>query len=410
MGQPKSLLDISMAANFSPKYYAEVSNRVNTLQEFAIADCNYPVFLTITLNGCFRKALNGDFSTFSAVDKKYLPSHIKRKMRSELPLTIRDLVDILNYQWCLFIKRFRDKFKGVNTAYIRCFEPHKKDGVPHIHALFYAPKNSFSYMFKIYKDIFNAPQNLKSDKLSKEQIANGETYGFQTTINNPSGYVMKYITKTFLNLKETDKLDELSTWYVKHKVRRFMTSKTNVPLWVYRKINFISTFQDFYHLNDFKNDPECFLEWNKNDDYISIRLPHRGEELIYLDGRLEFYVNGRLFKVYDKERPTYLNKSFKNYKIPSSNEMTINRIWREIERFRKMSAADKPVSRLKDYELFTYYSNLDKESADLKHLAYVENLLFDRDMGNLCHLDKKHDLNNVDILNFYDREVLHCPF
>ena len=84
LGQVRNLLDISMSANFSPKYYAEVSNRVNVFSSFAIDNFQVPVFLTITLNGCFRGALNGDYSKFKPIDYKYLPDEVKYKAQNIL--------------------------------------------------------------------------------------------------------------------------------------------------------------------------------------------------------------------------------------------------------------------------------------------------------------------------------------
>ena len=105
-GEVRSLLDFSMAANFSRKYYAEVANRVNTFGSFAIDYAQRPVFLTITLNGCFRGALSGDYSKFKDKDMKFLPTEIKYKIKNGAPLTISDLCAILNHQWHLLIMRF----------------------------------------------------------------------------------------------------------------------------------------------------------------------------------------------------------------------------------------------------------------------------------------------------------------
>ncbi|EIM3855761.1 hypothetical protein LM769_001720, partial [Campylobacter jejuni] len=57
-GSIKSFLELSHSANFSIKYYAGLVNRCNVINSFIFDDNNLmPVFLTITLNGCFRKAL-----------------------------------------------------------------------------------------------------------------------------------------------------------------------------------------------------------------------------------------------------------------------------------------------------------------------------------------------------------------
>ncbi|MGH1601739.1 rolling circle replication-associated protein [Campylobacter majalis] len=411
LGCERSLLDISMGANFSTKYYAEVANRVNVFSSLSVDNFLTPVFLTITLNGCFRGALVADYSKFTAKDMRFLPAYIKRKIKLNTALSIKDLINILNHQWNRFIVRYRNKYKNSNSSYIRCFEPHKKDGVPHIHALFYVPDSSIEYMKKIYKQIFNAPQNLKTNAITTEQEKNGEFNGFQTSINNPSGYVMKYIQKTFINSNKTDKLDDLSAWYVKHKVRRFLSSKTQVPLWVYRKINFISTFQDFYNLNELKNDNRVVIEWNKQDDYISIDIPFLKEQVIYLNGRLEHYRANRLINIYDKEKPNFTNSL-------SSNRIDFNQINKNLKEIKEQkekrlsTKSNIPLSKMKDFKLYNYYNELDKDSANIQHLAYVENLILERNMGNLIHIDKKHDLNDKDKIytNLSYRKVIYNAF
>lgn len=97
-GEIKSFLDYSFSANLSAKYYAELVNRSNVISSFQFDYNLKPVFLTITLNGCFRKALNGDFSTFKAKDKKHLPYLLKRKIANEQAFNARDLIMLLNYQ------------------------------------------------------------------------------------------------------------------------------------------------------------------------------------------------------------------------------------------------------------------------------------------------------------------------
>ncbi|MCD8212988.1 MAG: hypothetical protein LUC34_02870 [Campylobacter sp.] len=412
LGEVKSLLDCSMSANFSPKYYSEIANRVNVLSSFSIDLAQVPVFLTITLNGCFRKALAGDYSTFKAVDRKYLPEQIKYKVKNDMPLNISDLVIILNHQWRLFFRRFSSKFKNLSYSYIRCFEPHKKDGVPHIHALFYIPAYAIDFMKQAFKDIFNAPQNLKTDAITAEQERNGELNGFQTSINNPSGYVMKYIQKTFINLNTTQSLDDLSAWYVKHKVRRFLSSRTKVPLWVYRKINFISSMQDLYHLNDAINDEGAIMEWDKQSDYIYLDLPARKERLIYDNGKLEHYICDRLIHSYDKAKPAkYKSSPYRlDDKLPKSQDITariidkeVNRLFKHVDRFFGLS--QKPVSEMKDYELVNYYQSLGGD-VNPQHLAYVENIMLDRNLDNFTRYHDKHDLNNPDTQSFIDRYLI----
>ena len=413
LGECRNFLDISMSANFSLKYYAEVANRVNTIASFSIDYEQSPVFLTITLNGCFRNALRGDYSKFTALDRKYLPDYLKSKVREGIKMSIRDLVAILNHQWRLYFRRFNAKFRGIDYSYIRCFEPHKKDGVPHIHALFYVPAHVIPYMLKIYKDLFNAPQNLRTNAITPEQARNGEINGFQTSIYNPSGYVMKYIQKTFINLNETQNLDELSAWYVKYKVRRFISSRSKVPLWVYRKINFISSFQDFYHLCDLKNDEDAIVEWDYLSNYIYIKRADRDEKLIYDDGKLEHYVRGNLVHSFDTGKPKHESAQYRtDGKCPTSDEINYQAGLRDFNKwldfvFRKKH---KPVSKMKNYELVSYYQNLDKQNCNIQHLAYLENLMIDRNLDLFTKTDVEHDLNVPNLESFIERDLREYEF
>lgn len=162
--------------------------------------------------------------------------------------------------------RLHRKFKDLKKLYIRSFELHK-NGVPHIHALLYIPHYVFDFAFLSFKDIFSAPRNLKQSKfLSQKQKMNGEINGFQWSLNHPTGYVMKYIYKTFIDLSKTDKLDYLSAWYVKYKVRRFLTSKNQVPLRIYRKLNAFK--KDYYHLCRFVDDENALCEWDFQKKYF----------------------------------------------------------------------------------------------------------------------------------------------
>ena len=393
LGEVRNLLDFSMSANLSRKYYAEVANRVNTFGSFAIDYAQRPVFLTITLNGCFRGALAGDYSKFRDKDMKFLPTEVKYKVRQGSALTIGDLCAILNYQWHLLIMRYNRHFKGVTRSYIRCFEPHKKDGVPHIHALLFVPGHTIDFLRRIYKDIFYAPQNLRVNAISREQIANGETNGFQTSINNPAGYVMKYIQKTFINFNQTEELDDLAAWYVKHKVRRFLTSRSNVPLWVYRKINFIVTMQDFYHLNNFKN------------DHDSYRM------LLWVISR--HYACDRLINSYDRKKPPQKSTS---QSIKPELDVWVDAWYvREGEKIKreamkKRGEFKKPPLWMKNYELYNYYSKLDKKNCNIQHLAYVENIMLDRGLNSFTKKNEKHDLNNLDLEDFIERDLREYEF
>ena len=67
-GEIRSFFELSRSANFSKKYYASLTNRCNVINSFSFDDDLIPVFITITLNGCFRKhqfmPLNAIFRDF----------------------------------------------------------------------------------------------------------------------------------------------------------------------------------------------------------------------------------------------------------------------------------------------------------------------------------------------------------
>ena len=391
-GEIKSLLDISMSANFSSRYYAEVSNRVNTIQSLNFLNGYTPIFLTITLNGCFRKALKGDFSTFEAIDRKFLPNELKYKMNNNVSFTINDLCFFLNRCWHIFIKRLNTKFNKLNKSYIRTFEPHKKDGVPHIHALLYLPDYAVDYALKIYKKIFYAPQNLRKNRLDAEQIKKGDINGFQRVLKNPAGYILKYITKTFINFDKTDEINEFQAWYIKNKVRRFITSKMAVPVWVYRKINFIK--KDYYGLNYEKLYRDCIFEWDFEEKYIYFYNPKLNEKIIMENGEIKHFVDDKLIDLYKCSK---VNKNAKN---------RINKLIKtpqpQINYCNSYDLRYKPFKKMNCYEIMTYYKLYDHSCEEPERMAFLENELISRNLGDLVKKIEPWELNKL-----YDENYLN---
>ncbi|MCB4773523.1 MAG: hypothetical protein LGB05_07880, partial [Sulfurovum sp.] len=173
-----TLLDITFNPNLNSRYASMTQNRVDTLTKSAKYDNLVPVFLTATLDGFFRDFLRGDYSRYTPeIEEKYkhkIPNserygYIKDKIAREEPLTIRDLYKVLLFQ---FTERFlgsrkmrKIKIEGQKIHYFRAFEPHKKDGVPHLHCLLYIPKDYLAASYQSFIAAFPAPQNHK--KLSR---------------------------------------------------------------------------------------------------------------------------------------------------------------------------------------------------------------------------------------------------
>ena len=396
-GELRTFLDFTMSANHSKKYYAEVWNRTNTISDFMLNHNHRIAFLTITLNGCFRRALNGDYSRFKSQDEKKLsPEFFEKKLNCE-PCGIKDLVDLLNYQWHAFFKRILAYLKGLKYFYIRAFEPHK-DGVPHIHALISYPKEIHEKVLQAYKDIFNAPQNLKSTYLSKEQVKNGEINGFQWSINNPAGYVLKYINKSFINCLENKELNHQQAWYIKYKVRRFTTSRHQIPLWIYRKINFFK--KDFYNLCLLKDHSDWFCEWDYSSQYFRLSNIKTTELINYENGILEYSIQGKIIHRYEKKIP----------KKPQRQKIDL-RTYDDIQkdmRIEPKSDSKKFVNRMKNYELMSYFKSL--PVSNTAHYALTINELKKRGLNKIFGFDNKPiSLNNagddIDVFDIYYRSL-----
>ena len=385
-GELRTFLDFTMSANLSKRYPAEMWNRANTISDFMLNHNHRIAFLTITLNGCFRRALNGDYSTFKDADHKYSTTDgkpLREKWRNDEPCSIKDLVDLLNYQWHGFFKRVLKLLKGSKYFYIRAFEPHK-DGVPHIHALISYPKEIHEKVLQAYKDIFNAPQNLKSTYLSKEQVKNGEINGFQWSINNPAGYVLKYINKSFINCLENKELNHQQAWYIKYKVRRFTTSRHQIPLWIYRKINFFK--KDFYNLCLLKDHSDWFCEWDYSSQYFRLSNIKTTELINYENGVLEYSIQGKIIHRYEKKLP-------KNPQRQKIDLRTYDDIQKDM-RIELKSDSKKFVNRMKNYELMSYFKSL--PVSNTAHYALTINELKKRGLNKIFGFDDKPiSLNNA---------------
>ncbi|MBZ7982810.1 hypothetical protein AVBRAN12640_09710 [Campylobacter sp. RM12640] len=284
------LKDISYNANINIKYSYELLNIINSYNDFNITlHSNIPLFITITLDGCYRRMVKGDYSEFNETRlKKEFPKHLRHKYYLELPLTIKECYEILNYQHKKMRDRYLNKYKDVKHDFIKVPEPHK-NGIPHIHALWFIPndKSLIKYLKKIFKECCPAPQNHSQKGLTIDQKRNKETQGFQLSVSNSTGYIVKYIFKTFRNIHKNDfKINKLNAWYIHHKIRRLTRShiKTynnyNFSLGVYRKLRGFLYSLGYKNISlvlwEFFNDENCFIKYNlnpkKGDIFINLGL------------------------------------------------------------------------------------------------------------------------------------------
>jgi hypothetical protein len=415
-GQTKTLLDVSFSANHSVRYYAQLSNKIDTISKHALIARLHSYFLTITLDGIFRDFIKGDYRRFDllsdddrikllkSVPDNEINGYIRSLIISRSVLSVRDLYNVLIFQTKNFFKSYafkKLKKSGKQYMFVRTVEPHK-DGVPHFHMMLWIPEE-FSEVFKrSFIASYPAPRNavLKKDLYAKEKIKfqdlkDDDMIAFQTNIKDSTAYIMKYIIKTFRNVQKNDDMDYLQAWYVKHRIMRCVTSRSVVPQWVYKLAYPFES--DWFHLTDHLKDPTNFCEWSKEDNYFYFNETRTGRELIYTHGVLEVVygdiVVKRLGEVKLKNsRSKYYDKIPKKWKsslaLPAkvyNNDDLIGLYKNNQFTFFRNNVPDY----MKDYQLLNYFNNLDLDTCNLQHFGYVKNCMIKRGLylGDLVSLN-----------------------
>jgi hypothetical protein len=208
-GQIFNLKDCIVSSNHNPqRYYAEIQNRINTLEREATNANLTPVFLTMTLPSEFH-----EMKTFNG---KLVPNP---KYNGTTP---KEAVKILTKQFAkLRQDRSLKELTKAQRMYYRVNEPHK-DGTPHTHILLFIPKEQINRVETAFKRLFL-------------QVGNK----FEKNIKSASSYIMKYINKTLPMSKEqiSEKDKYINAWYVKHRVNRFCSSRSMAPMYLYRLLS-----------------------------------------------------------------------------------------------------------------------------------------------------------------------------
>lgn len=208
-GQSFSLKDCIVSSNHNPhRYYAEIQNRINTLEREATNANLTPVFLTMTLPSEFHEMKTQDGKLVS--NPKYNGT------------TPKDAVKILTKQFAkLRQDRSLKELTKAQRMYYRVNEPHK-DGTPHTHILLFIPKEHIDRVETAFKRLFL-------------QVGNK----FEKNIKSASSYIMKYINKTLPMSKEqiSESDQYINAWYVKHRVNRFCSSRSMAPMYLYRLLS-----------------------------------------------------------------------------------------------------------------------------------------------------------------------------
>lgn len=356
----------------SNRYIAELNNRVASLNDYAQSQGLRPIFVVFTLPSEYHKqkliTLKSGRKKL-VYNKKYIDDdkHSVSAGASRLQALVRKIIGSRCFRGIASDKR----------CYITTKEPHL-DGTCHLNFLVFVPKEKFNDCVRVIKNNF-------LDAHSR----------VETDIKNATSYVMKYIFKTLDDLRqnpELDNLTDISYWYLKHKIRRFTMSQTFISLEIYRKLN---GRVDLISLTK-----------NYNKGLVTVLLdPETKKPLQIFDEFGDLWHKIKVSKDETTTRHQNVSSEIKDF----GNTLKQRQILKLCDEFFKSDEKPKPVSRMKDYELVNYYQSLVGD-VNVQHLAYVENLMLDRNLDNFTRYHEKHDLNAPDIDSFVDRCLICNEF
>jgi hypothetical protein len=221
------------------RYIAEVNHRAYSLNTYALMHNLKPIFGTITLPSEYHKSKtlkNGKIISNPRYCNKNKIPDIERVYDIKTKKHVLTNLQLSYFSPHEGAKKLSKMFKALidlpflknipkqDKCYFRVYEP-QQDGTPHIHFSFFVPEY-------LLQDSYFKMQRYFSKNHPKLQV------DFQINIDNPVAYLMKYILKTFDDLRQNpDNISDLSLWYIAHKITRFYTSRTLMTLEVYRKLN-----------------------------------------------------------------------------------------------------------------------------------------------------------------------------
>ena len=350
----KSALEFTYSANLNPnKYFAEMNNRINSIFQYSKNLDLMPVFCTITAP-----------SEYHQTDKN-------RKLIYSPNETAKALTQIFNKFTNLQVFQRMKKETNHGLIYFRVYEPHKS-GVPHCHIMLFLPKN---YVLEVQNKFFEYFTNAERWGNNKKSLDFRYTF---YNVNGAISYIMKYVTKTFKN--ENDTTNKAWYWYIKNRVRRFLTSRTLAPLEIYRKVRYFfkNIPNDYlYVTNLIKNNQIIKLFEKTNFNYMRYNLDTgEVEDVILWQKSTELILNSRI----------KTNQTFTLIYKPKVHNKALMVF---VSEFVKYSFSDNlnkfiivPVvpSKLKDYQLNKYYDLLikDLDNIDLVHFGVVKNEMIKR--------------------------------
>ncbi len=347
-GQSIQLIDFFKNAYInSHRYIAEINNRVSSLYRYSQEKNLSNVFVTITLPSEYhsKKSIYSKAGKLVKVidnprwiDDEY---HSPRAGARELSRIFKRLQDL---------RAYRD-IPTDQKAYFRVYEPHK-DGTPHLHASIFIPADRV--------DAFKRSAERWAEQNGLEQ------FKIETDIKNPVAYLMKYILKTFDDLRQNrDTISDLTLWYVYYGICRFYTSRTLISLEIYKK------FRGAFDLLD-------VTKMYKNHEFSVLVDEKNKPVMIYTDTHV----------IYNRKPVKIVSKSYqsvpKEWKfkekpyIPSEidGEPAVYNVYSG--KITKLKDIKRPVARMSDYDLLYEYQNFDFDRNDPKRFGLTRRELYER--------------------------------
>ena len=310
------------------------------------------------------------FCTITA-PSEYHQTDKNRKLIYSPNDTAKALTQIFNKFTNLQVFQRMKRETNHGLIYFRVYEPHKS-GVPHCHIMLFLPKN---YILEVKNKFFEYFTNAEKWGNNKKSLDFRYTF---YNVNGAIAYIMKYVTKTFKN--ENDTTNKAWYWYIKNRIRRFLTSRTLAPLEIYRKVRYF-----------FKNIP---------NDYLYVTKLIKNNQIIKLFEKTTFNYMRFNLETGEVEDVTLWQKSAElilNSRIKTNQTFTLKytpklhnkALTVFVSEFVKYSFSDKlnkfvilPVvpAMLKDYQLNKYYDLLikDLDNIDLVHFGVVKNEMIKR--------------------------------
>lgn len=335
------------------RYIAEIQNRVYSLEAYASSKNLVPLFVTLSAPSEYHPLKQIPNRTGKklkfAKNPKFNPINTPKTTAKYLSKCMQKITNSKHYR----------NIPKDQRCYFRVTEPHQ-DGTPHLHVMFFIPKDNLTAFSHSIQNKFPSPQT--------EIVDN---------VESPIKYLMKYIYKTLDDLRYgEDKLSDLTLWYIAHGICRIYTSRTLISLDVYRVLGGRYSMNQLTYMYKEKR-LTVFLDPTTNrpiqifDDYGQI-----------WNKKIPIDVNYNHMR---QEAKPMLKEKTKSYPITIDDHeyLYINGNIIDLE--------NKPFnfSTAKDFQLLEHYNSLDIENVNFHHLGLVQNECIKRGLikGNLQNVN-----------------------